>query len=300
MDNQASHLTYNFIKYAEENNILLYSLPPHTTHILQPLDGKPFQQYKHYHGMEVNNAARLGYSSFEKQEFLQFLPKIQNYAFKSQTVQSGFSDCGIYPFNPEPILETLDSQTAPLPAMEWWGEDTEEKSSNSTLPSSQGSSPKSLRQLRQSINQAQKALGKIENSLDNISPKLGGHIQKIFSGSLVQAELNAQREQDLEAYQAAAKHRNAPKSCQQVPGLSSSGVLTVKDANRQIEARKADEILKDRRRISRDIEASKANKSQPPPQTPNKTPRPDSLVNPLSNEHKEGLYWIDLTPSFGG
>ena len=72
--------------------------------------------------------------------------------------------------------------------MEWLGEDIEEESSNSTLPSSQGSSPKSLCQSRQSINQAQKALGKIEDSLDNFSPKLGGHIQKIFSGSLVQAE----------------------------------------------------------------------------------------------------------------
>ena len=69
--------------------------------------------YKHCHGMEVNNAARLEYSSFEMQEFPQFLPKIQNNAFKSQTVQSGFSDSGIYLFNPEPILEALHSQTAP-------------------------------------------------------------------------------------------------------------------------------------------------------------------------------------------
>ena len=60
-----------------------------------------------------------------------------------------------------------------------------------------------------------------------------------------QNELTAQREQDIEAYQAAAKCWNAPKSHQQVPGLSSSGVLTVKDANRQVEARKADEIVKD-------------------------------------------------------
>ena len=96
--NHGSHSTYNFIQYCE-NRILLYTFPPHTTHVLQPLDGKPFQQYKHLHGKAVNEAARYGYENFGKQEFLQHLPAIQMNAFKSYTIQSGFSDCGICPFS---------------------------------------------------------------------------------------------------------------------------------------------------------------------------------------------------------
>ena len=48
----------------------------YTTHFLQPLNGKPFQQYKHYHGEAVNNTVRDLYSSFEKWEFLEKLPGI--------------------------------------------------------------------------------------------------------------------------------------------------------------------------------------------------------------------------------
>lgn len=114
MDNHGSHLTYNFIEYCEKNCILLYTLPVHTTHVLQPLDGKPFQQYKHFHGKAVNEAARYGYEYFGKREFLQHLPTIQMDAFKSYTIQSGFSDCGIYPFNPDPVIEGLENRFADM------------------------------------------------------------------------------------------------------------------------------------------------------------------------------------------
>ena len=82
MDNHGSHLTYEFIEYCGSNQILLYTLPPHTTHILQPLDGKPFQQYKQYHAKAVNNAARWGECAFEKRQFLEELPGIRQNTFK--------------------------------------------------------------------------------------------------------------------------------------------------------------------------------------------------------------------------
>ena len=75
MDNHSSHLTYNFIEYCKQHNILLYTLPPHTSYILQPLDGNPFQQYKYFHGKTVNEAARYKYEDFGKHEF-QHLPNI--------------------------------------------------------------------------------------------------------------------------------------------------------------------------------------------------------------------------------
>lgn len=37
-------------------NILPFRLPPHTTHLLQPLDVVCFQPLKHYHVEAVDNA----------------------------------------------------------------------------------------------------------------------------------------------------------------------------------------------------------------------------------------------------
>ena len=47
MDNHTSHQTHEFLVYAREKGILLYYLPPHATHFLQPLDVVVFQPYKH-------------------------------------------------------------------------------------------------------------------------------------------------------------------------------------------------------------------------------------------------------------
>ena len=38
IDGHGSHLTLDFIDLARANDIIVYCLPPHTTHVLQPLD----------------------------------------------------------------------------------------------------------------------------------------------------------------------------------------------------------------------------------------------------------------------
>jgi hypothetical protein len=76
-----------------------------------------------------------------------------------------------------------------------------------------------------------------------MSPKLSGQLQKVFNGSIVQAELNAQGETELGHYLEASQRQATPKTRRQVGGLSHSGVLQVKDANRQIDVRKEEDVL---------------------------------------------------------
>lgn len=47
LDNHGSHATKEFLGYGDDHRILLYFLPPHATHVLQPLDVVVFQPYKH-------------------------------------------------------------------------------------------------------------------------------------------------------------------------------------------------------------------------------------------------------------
>ncbi|CAG7730882.1 unnamed protein product [Allacma fusca] len=46
LDNHSSHISYLAVKYCMENNIELLTLPPHTTHKLQPLDVSFFSPLK--------------------------------------------------------------------------------------------------------------------------------------------------------------------------------------------------------------------------------------------------------------
>ena len=38
LDGHVSHINYKFLRYYEQNDIIVFCLPPHSTHLLQPLD----------------------------------------------------------------------------------------------------------------------------------------------------------------------------------------------------------------------------------------------------------------------
>ena len=46
VDGHASHVTMDLIELARDNNVILFCLPPHTTHLLQPLDVSVFKSLK--------------------------------------------------------------------------------------------------------------------------------------------------------------------------------------------------------------------------------------------------------------
>ena len=78
LDRHGSHCTYEFLDYCEATtvNIIVYYLPPHTTHFIQPLDIVVFQPYKHWHAEAINEATRTGCEDFNKLEFLKALGSI--------------------------------------------------------------------------------------------------------------------------------------------------------------------------------------------------------------------------------
>ena len=107
MDGHGSHLYKDFIQYCHDNNIIPFQLPPHTTHLLQPLDIVCFQPLKHYHAEAINNAIRTGDIEFSKLEFLARFQHIRNQAFKKSTILSAFRETGLVPYNPEHIIAKL-------------------------------------------------------------------------------------------------------------------------------------------------------------------------------------------------
>ncbi|RPA77615.1 CENP-B protein, partial [Ascobolus immersus RN42] len=95
LDNHTSHCTQEFIEYCDANKIIPFALPSHSTHLLQPLDVRVFQPYKHYHAKAIEEATRLGLVDFDKIEFLANLKTIRDHTFKESTIRSAFKHCGL-------------------------------------------------------------------------------------------------------------------------------------------------------------------------------------------------------------
>ena len=55
-DGHDSHITGDFIEFCMDNNILLMILPPHSSHLTQPLDVGVFGALKKHHGVKNGTA----------------------------------------------------------------------------------------------------------------------------------------------------------------------------------------------------------------------------------------------------
>ena len=102
VDSHSSHL-YNlpFYQVMKENNIHVFTIPRHTSHILQPLDSTPFAMFKRH--WEVNlmkyNAAHHG-RSLNKVDFGRFLPQVSTLLWS----QKIFSQVSVEQESPPMIL----------------------------------------------------------------------------------------------------------------------------------------------------------------------------------------------------
>jgi hypothetical protein len=110
VDGHGSHETKEFAKYAEDNCIILFALPPHTTHLLQPLDVGCFQPLKWYHGRCLDWAARTGSQDISKADFMATVAEIRRLTFTRNTILSGWRRTGLSPFNPVVVLGQLKRQ----------------------------------------------------------------------------------------------------------------------------------------------------------------------------------------------
>jgi len=109
-DGYGSHTTKDFIDFCVLHQIKIYCLPPHTSHILQPLDVVLSQPYMHYHIEAIDAATRSGCDDFNMLEFLDTITSIRQKTFKKTSIQSSFRKTDLIPYNPEYVLNNLREQ----------------------------------------------------------------------------------------------------------------------------------------------------------------------------------------------
>ncbi|ESN90941.1 hypothetical protein HELRODRAFT_145916, partial [Helobdella robusta] len=102
MDNHESHLSIDFIDMASKNGVILLTIPPHTSHKLQPLDVSVYGPFKRHFNREIDSWL---VSHPGKTVSIYDLAEISGQAWsKASTpanILSGFSSSGINPFRPD-------------------------------------------------------------------------------------------------------------------------------------------------------------------------------------------------------
>ena len=100
MDDHSSHFNPEAIKIAAEAEIIIFCLPPHTTHVAQPLDVSFFGPLKGHwskvcHSYMTDNPVKV----VTKFQFCSLLNKAWFKPINSATIISGFRKMGVCPFN---------------------------------------------------------------------------------------------------------------------------------------------------------------------------------------------------------
>jgi hypothetical protein len=149
LDGHGSHLTPRFDEICEENKIILICMPPHSSHLLQPLDIGCFAVLKRVYGRLVEMKTRNGINHIDKFDFLEAYPLARIEAFKSETIKNSFRSAGLIPFAPEIVISKLDIQLRTPTPPSSRGSDWDPKTpSNYMQLQKQASSIKALLRMR--------------------------------------------------------------------------------------------------------------------------------------------------------
>jgi hypothetical protein len=115
LDGHGSHSTPEFDQFCTEHKIITLCMPPHTSHLLQPLDVSCYSPLKSAYGHEIGQLARLRVFHVDKDEFLYVYPRVRTQILSEQSIQSGFRATGLIPFNLERVLSNLTVVRTPSP-----------------------------------------------------------------------------------------------------------------------------------------------------------------------------------------
>jgi hypothetical protein len=99
-DGHASHCTWDIMEWAKNNNIILFVLPPHTSHALQPLDVGCFGPFKsvYYNECNLYMASTRG-QVITKYNIAELSSKAYLKTMTPVNITSGFRKAGVCPLD---------------------------------------------------------------------------------------------------------------------------------------------------------------------------------------------------------
>ena len=106
MDGHSSHYNLEAITMAKENGVILFTLVPHTTHKMQPLDTAVYVPLKtHWEDVSHHYLQSHPGKVITKYQFSSLFSEAWLEMMIPANIISGFRTCGVYPFNTKAVLD---------------------------------------------------------------------------------------------------------------------------------------------------------------------------------------------------
>jgi DDE superfamily endonuclease len=105
LNGHTSHVSVPFIEFCEQQCIIPLCLPPHSTHVLQPLDVGIFSPLAKAYKTHIQQHSVFGAERITNEQFLKFFQLARQEAISLGNIASAWRAAGLKPFNPTPILQ---------------------------------------------------------------------------------------------------------------------------------------------------------------------------------------------------
>lgn len=114
VDGHGSHITAPFIRFCIDHNIIfvILLLPPHSSHLTQPLDVGIFSPLKTRMSEELDKILRYGYSNIKKFEWANCYRIARPNAMKSSNIKSAWSGAGLIPLNAQKVIRRIKATSS--------------------------------------------------------------------------------------------------------------------------------------------------------------------------------------------
>ena len=231
LDGHSSHMTAEFDDFCKENAIICLYMPPHTSHLLQPLDVGVFGPLKCAYGKLVEGMMVAGNNHIDKEDFLHLYPPARKAVFTQKNICSGFAGAGLKPLDQDQVLEKITFQlcTPTPPLIEVEGS-----------ISSAFQTPQNIRQLDHKVQSLQGSLQKKRT----LSSSPVSHIQHLERAAQMAMNTNLLLHQEIKVLQAENEWKTKKKARRHAV-LGNDIILSVQedlDCIQQLDVQAEDQI----------------------------------------------------------
>ena len=216
IDGHESHNSLEFQQYCKDNKIITLCMPPHSSHLLQPLDVGCFAPLKKAYGRQVEELMRNHITHITKLEFLPCFKRAFDAAITSSNIQGGFRGAGLVPFAPDRVISRLDVKLrtpSPLPP------------SNSPW---QSQTPSNALELG---SQSTLVKSRIQRHLDSSPTSMVEAFEKVSKGAAIIAHKLVLAQREIAALKAANEAATRRKSRKR-KHIQAEGTLTAEEGQR--------------------------------------------------------------------
>ena len=103
LDGHRSHVSVGLVEWALEHNVVLFVLPAHTSHLLQPLDVACYGPFQRMYNYQCHDLIRRTAIAITKYNICEIACKVYGKALSANNLYSAFRKTGISPWNPNGI-----------------------------------------------------------------------------------------------------------------------------------------------------------------------------------------------------